>query len=86
MTYYLDKLPAEQYKIITKKTLLAAKLHDGSIAKLFYAGIPVFLCDLGHIDSLLSVHVSKSLRDPSALSRVRAYLKAHAKCIETTEK
>lgn len=80
--YDLGNLPADQYKTIMKKPLLAAKYHEGNIVKLFYAGIPVFLCDFGEISADLVKHISKSLRDTSALAHVRSHIKKNAKIVK----
>lgn len=78
MIYDLKSLPAEQFKIITKYNLLAAKPHDSKVVKLFYAGQGVFLCNLGECGADVLDSVAKSWKDTQALSKVRSYLKRNA--------
>lgn len=62
---------------------MAAKVAEGNVVKLFYAGEPMFLCNLGDCGTDVLDLAAKSWRDTQSLSRVRGYIKRNA-CLDTS--
>jgi hypothetical protein len=83
VTYQLKALPVDRYTIITKRSLMAAKVAEGSVVKLYYAGEPMFLCNLGDCGTDVLNYAAQSWKDTQSLSRFRGYIKRNA-CLDTS--
>jgi hypothetical protein len=83
MIYQLKALPADRYATITKRSLMAAKVEEGNVVKLFYAGESMFLCNLGDCGTDVLENAAKSWKDTQSLSKVRRYIKRNA-CLDTS--
>jgi hypothetical protein len=62
---------------------MAAKVAEGNVVKLFYAGESVFLCNLGDCGTDVLDQAAKSWKDTQSLSRVKGYIKRNA-CLDTS--
>jgi hypothetical protein len=77
----LNSLPVELHKIVKKYKLLAAKRAEEGV-KLFYAGVPVFLIDIGDCGTDVLDSIDKSMRDRASLAKVNSFLKKRAQCLD----